>query len=431
MRIALAIHNYFNDPNTGAMQSVRTVMKWLAQAGHECHVLCTARIDTSVELDPQQHLEQLGLETQRHAPPKRYVKKGKSVRRVPTGRPTLSYTIDGVEVTMLMTRHNQGTEPDRAEAKQFITLLEGMFDRVKPDLLFSYGSHTVVPLAMRAAHERGITTLVTVRNEGFEIPKYFEHANHVLTCSPFLTDLYRQRIGLTSTALAPPMDWSQIVAPKDSRAFVTFVNPRLEKGAAVFARVADMLGSRRPDIPIMVVQSGQSAGMLNSVPGIDFSQYPQIVAAPPTTCPAEYFALTKILMVPSAWAEPFGRVAAEAMINGIPALVSDRGALPDVVGGDFSESGGALVLPLPDKLEPKGASLISEDEAQPWFDAICRLWDDDDYYQGVATRASQIAQERYSEAVLQKQYLDYFTSLKPDGSVFTPQAAGESAPNQP
>ena len=139
MRIVLAIHNYFNDPNTGAMQSVRTVMKWLAQAGHECHVLCTARIDTSVELDPQQHLEQLGIDTQRHAPPKRYIKRGKSVRRVPTGRPTLSYTVDGVNVTMLMTQHNKAAEPDRAEAKQFITLLEGMFDRVKPDLLFSYG----------------------------------------------------------------------------------------------------------------------------------------------------------------------------------------------------------------------------------------------------------------------------------------------------
>ena len=327
---------------------------------------------------------------------------------------------------MLLTRHNKAAEPDQAEAKQFIKVLEQMFDRVEPDLLFTYGRHTVVPLAMHSARQRDITTVVTVRNEGFEMPKYFEHANHVLTCSPFLTDLYRQRMGLISTPLAPPMDWSQIVAPEDSRSFVTFVNPRLEKGAAVFARVADMLGSRRPDIRIMVVQSGQSAGMLNSVPGIDFTKYPQIVAAPPTSSPAEYFALTKILMAPSAWAEPFGRVAAEAMINGIPALVSNRGALPDVVGGDFSEAGGGLVLPLPEKLEPQGTTLISEDEAQPWFDTICRLWDDDDYYQDVASRASQIAQERYSETVLQKQYLNYFTSLQPGGSVLG-QTTAESA----
>ena len=92
----------------------------------------------------------------------------------------------------------------------------------------------------------------------------------------------------------------------------------------LFARLADMLGSRRPDIPILVVQSGHSGGSLNAIPGIDFSRYPQIMAAPPVPTPADYFALTRILVVPSVWDEPFGRVAAEAMINAIPPLVSDR-----------------------------------------------------------------------------------------------------------
>ena len=54
------------------------------------------------------------------------------------------------------------------------------------------------------------------------------------------------------------------------------------------------------------------------------------MAAPATPAPADYFALTRLLLVPSVWAEPFGRVAAEAMINAIPPLVSDRGSLPHV-----------------------------------------------------------------------------------------------------
>ena len=54
---------------------------------------------------------------------------------------------------------------------------------------------------------------------------------------------------------------------------------------------------------------------LNAIPGIDFASYPQIMAAPPVPTPADYFALTRILLVPSVWEEPFGRVAAEAMIN--------------------------------------------------------------------------------------------------------------------
>ena len=47
-----------------------------------------------------------------------------------------------------------------------------------------------------------------------------------------------------------------------------------------------MLGSRRPDIPILVVQSGQSGGSLNAIPGLDFTKYPQIMAAPPV--PTDY-----------------------------------------------------------------------------------------------------------------------------------------------
>ena len=46
----------------------------------------------------------------------------------------------------------------------------------------------------------------------------------------------------------------------------------------------------------------------------------------------EIYSRTKVLLAPSIWPEPFGRVVAEAMANGIPCIVSNRGALPEVVG---------------------------------------------------------------------------------------------------
>jgi glycosyltransferase involved in cell wall biosynthesis len=154
------------------------------------------------------------------------------------------------------------------------------------------------------------------------------------------------------------------------------VHPAPHNGLFLFARLADMLGSRRPDIPILVVQSGRSGGALNAIPGIDFSKYPPIMAAPAVPTPADYFALTRILLVPSVWNEPFGRVAAEAMINAIPAIVSDRASLPDVVGGDFSTGGGGRVVPLPAWLTADGTRLPSESDVEPWFEAVCALWDD-------------------------------------------------------
>ena len=176
-----------------------------------------------------------------------------------------------------------------------------------------------------------------------------------------------------------------------------------------------MLGARRPDVPILVVQSGHSGGSLNAIPGIDFSKYPQIMAAPPVPKPADYFALTRILVAPSVWEEPFGRVAAEAMINSIPALVSERGSLPDVVGGDFSDGGGGRVLPIPEWMTFKTTKLPSESEVAPWYDAVCSLWDDPAHYRAIASRARQIADERYTEKVSRRKHVDYFTSLKPGG----------------
>jgi glycosyltransferase involved in cell wall biosynthesis len=269
--------------------------------------------------------------------------------------------------------------------------------------------------AMARARQRGVTTAFAVRGFGYYEARHFDHVDHAFTCSEFLTDHYRDKVGLVSTPIEPPLEWSSVEAPFESRAFVTFVNPSPHKGLWLFARLADMLGSRRPDIPILVIQSGHSGGSFNAIPGIDFSRYPQIMAAPPVPVPADYFALTRLLVAPSLWEEPFGRVAAEAMINGIPPLVSNRGSLPQVVGGDFSAGGGGRVLPVPDWMTHATTRLPSEQEIEPWYEAVCALWDDKALYEFVGTRARRIAEERYSEDLSRKKHVSYFTSLRPGG----------------
>jgi glycosyltransferase involved in cell wall biosynthesis len=330
-------------------------------------------------------------------------------------RQVAHYAVGAVPVTLLLTRHNDETRPDRAEAAQFLALLEGMLDDFAPDQLVACNGHPMILDAMKRARSRGVTTAFAVRGFGYYEPRYFNDVDHAFTCSRYLTDLYREKVGLDSTPIEPPIDWSSVLAPVGSRAFVTFVNPALHKGLLLFARLADMLGSRRPDIPILVVQSGQSGGALNAIPGLDFSRYPQIMAAPPVPTPADYFALTRILLAPSVWPEPFGRVAAEAMINGIPPLVGDRGALPEVVGGDFADGGGGRVLPIPRWMTHLTTRLPSEEEVQPWFDAVCALWDNPSLYDAMSARARALAETRYGEDLSRKQHVDYFTSLRPGG----------------
>ena len=110
---------------------------------------------------------------------------------------------------------------------------------------------------------------------------------------------------------------------------------------------------------------------------------------------------------------PEERKRGNTLINAIPPIVSNRGSLPDVVGGDFSAGGGGRVLPVPEWLTPHTTRLPSEADIQPWYDAICALWDDAVLYQAVAARARAIAEQRYSEVVSRSQHVDYFTSLMP------------------
>ena len=411
MRFLLVNNHCISDPTAGVTQSLRTIMEWLSDAGHQCHILTTARFESAVLFSIEEHLQHVGVAIPAET----------SAAPEPTSsadRPIVRYQVGDVPVTLLLTRHNDETAPDLDEARQFLGLVDDLLTDFAPDQMIGCNAHPMILTALAHARMGGVTTAFAVRGLGYYDRRYFDDVDHAFTCSEYLTALYRAKVDLVSTPLEPPIDWSTVVAPIESRRFVTFVHPAPHKGLFVFARLADMLGTRRPDIPILVVQSGLSAGQLNAIPGIDFSKYPHIMAAPPVPTPADYLALTRILLVPSVCEEAFGRVAAEAMINGIPALVSSRGALPDVVGGDVRNGGGGYVLPVPDWLTADTLRLPSEEDIEPWYDAVCALWDDREWYEVVARRAQQIAGERYSEAISRKRHVGYFTSLTPGATPF-------------
>ena len=414
MRLLLAIHNAYTDHTSGAAHSMRVLMQWLGEGGHDVRVLGTARFDARPPSSLVQHLADVEVSAKKHPPPKAMLRVIRRPANLGPGRPTLEFTFRGVPVTMLATSAPKNTPAERFERDQFIYHFDQQLCSFDPDIVLTYGGHPVIREVMRRAHAGGRRTVFTLHNYGYDDRRHYEAVNHVLTVSPYLTRFYAEKIGLRSTAIEPPIEWAEVEAPAEMRRFVTFVNHLPAKGLLLFARLAETLGERRPDIPILVVQSAASAAGLNTIPGVDFMKYPHIMAAPSTPRPSDFFALTRILLVPSIVAETFGRVAAEALINGIPPLVSDRGGLPETVGE------GGTVIPLPTWLTQNARELPSTDEVRPWFDAICELWDSPAAYTAASDRARAEGLARYHESVMRCRYLDYFESLGKAESLFDP-----------
>ena len=100
MRILLAIHNAYTDTTSGAAHSMRILMQWLSDGGHECHVLGTARFDAKPPDSIEDHLLQLEVPVQRKPPSKTFVRSVKKPPNMVVGRPTIDFTLEGIPVTI-------------------------------------------------------------------------------------------------------------------------------------------------------------------------------------------------------------------------------------------------------------------------------------------------------------------------------------------
>ncbi len=113
--------------------------------------------------------------------------------------------------------------------------------------------------------------------------------------------------------------------------FITFFNPLPHKGLGI----AHTLVMRRfPDRPFLFVE-----GFIDPEQhGILLSRSGNLVHARRSPDVATIYSMSHVVIVPSQWEEPFGRVALEAMLSHVPVIASRTGGLPESVG-----DGGMLI----------------------------------------------------------------------------------------
>lgn len=375
--LLFASYHCYHDPASGAALCTRDLFAALAARGYPCSVFTGPYLD-----DPAAPPATLAL---RDRPGVR------SVRGTAGPYPfTLHRGADsGVPVTVFATDPPVASQPPTpVDTAAFLAVFRDHLARFRPDVVLTYGGDPASRGLHQIAREAGAKVVFWLHNFAYRDPFAFADCDAVVVPSEFSRAYHRDTIGLDCTVLAPVIDQNRVhVGRPDGGRFVTFVNPEPNKGVFWFARIADVLGRTRPEIPLLVVEGRGRTQWLNQT-GIDWRENRSIHRMPNSPDPRAFYRLSKLMLMPSLWRESFGLVSAESQLNGIPVIASDRGALPEVVGS------GGLCLPIPASVTPESRTPPTAEDVAPWVDAIIDLCDDPHRY-ATASAAARAASERW------------------------------------
>ncbi len=321
------------------------------------------------------------------------------------GQPPRTVTVDhkGVQTTIFRTDSQGGPWTDDAEATAFYQACGAFLDAHRPDVVLTYGGNAPAQTLISLAKNRDIPVVFWLHNFAYREPAFFWPVDHVVVSSEYARQVQWAELGLATHHLPPVVDWERAMATDRQPRFATLVNPHPTKGVFVLAGVARILARRRPDIRLLVVEGRTQNDALGEA-GLDLAGMPNVEVMAATPDPRRFYAQSRILLMPSLVNESFGLCAAEAMLNGIPVVASNRGALPETIG----EAG--FLLDVPKNYTHVTPDVPSEAELEPWIETIVRLWDDDEAYCQASDAARQHAQ-RWRPEQLAAEYEAFFANL--------------------
>jgi len=389
---------YLDDSN-GACVAGRSSMEALARAGFSVEAFSGTALELPHPVDPAAWLAGRGLEFETVGGETWMVDAGGPRAEVPT---QYRLTHRGVPVTL-----HQGPAGEVGERgrEEFLRLLDEILERFRPDVVVNYGGDSLADEVRSRARARGAAVVFALHNFNYHDSAPFATADAVIVPSRFAADHYRKTLGLDCVVLPCLIAPDHVRPDRRDPRFLTFINPSVEKGVYPFARIADELGRRRPEIPLLVVEGRGTERTLADC-GLDLRAHGNVHLMAHTHDPRRFWGVTKVCLVPSLWWENQPLVAVEAMVNGIPVIGSDRGGLPEALGNS------GVVLPLPARLTTQTRELPTAEEVEPWVGAILRLWDDAGHF---ADRSRQALAEgqRWASKVLEPLHARFFAGVRP------------------
>lgn len=369
MRILLAQNSLYYPAHGGGDKSNRLLLEALAERGHQCRVV--ARISVFGKAEHSRYLAELAA---------------RGVTPSSTGGAVVTFERAGVEVHVLTAGNLRAYFASQIEAFQPSVILTSTDDPAQ----------LLLEAALRAENARVIylarATLAVPFGPDCAFPSDKRTAriravDRVVGVSEYVARYIRQYSGIPAVhvpiSLIETADWPFLGRPENE--FVTMVNPCAVKGISVFLALADAFPETAfAAVPIWGTTEPDRAAL---------RARPNVTLLDPVDDMDLLLARTRVLLVPSLWAEARSRAVFEAMLRGVPVIAADVGGIPE------AKMGVPYLLPVnvimryesrvDDQMVP--VAEIPEQDIGPWRRALTRLLTDRAHYCEIAEASRQAA----------------------------------------
>ncbi|MGC9950069.1 MAG: alpha/beta fold hydrolase [Bryobacteraceae bacterium] len=167
--------------------------------------------------------------------------------------------------------------------------------------------------------------------------------------------------------------------------FVTLVNPCAVKGISIFLELADAMPQVRfAGVPTWGATQADRAALARRA---------NVTLLDPVDNVDDILRRTRVLLVPSLWAEARSRIVVEAMLRGVPVIAGNIGGIPEAkLGVDY-------LLPV-QPIQKYGAQLdermvpladVPPQDIGPWQAALARLLSDRARYEELSRKSRDAA----------------------------------------
>jgi len=212
-------------------------------------------------------------------------------------------------------------------------------------------------------------------------------ADAVVGVSRYVADYIRQWSGIPAVhvpiSLLDPPPYPDV--GRFENEFVTLVNPCAVKGLSIFLELAD----RMPEVQF----AGVPTWGTTQADRVALASRANVTLLDPVDNVDDILRRTRVLLVPSLWAEARSRIVVEAMLRGVPVIASNIGGIPEAkLGVDY-------LLPVR-PIERYQAQLdeqmvplanVPAQDIGPWQAALGRLLSDRAHYEELSRASRQAA----------------------------------------